>query len=187
MNKSEIELQNITDIINEMEPAERELCRAMVASLLASIGNPIHGKTFMLAVAFANCEVAVHNIKMGLVNSDGSIPSKFMQGDGKAFGGVKAEVISFDEMAPHAAMVAEQTVLQNATPVVTEMFAKGGIVGSNKQFILQPGGSVEIGALSKPEVAPIDVTVTIANIGCPVEEGIKAMDKASAKPGKFEA
>lgn len=83
MNKSELELQNIQSIIDEMPVAERALCVSMVSSLMASVGNPVYGRTFMIAVAFTNCQVAVHNIKMGLVNSDGSIPEKFMQGDGK--------------------------------------------------------------------------------------------------------
>lgn len=97
MNKSEVELQNVTDIMNAMPAAEKALCTAMISSLMASVGNPIHGRTFMIAVAYTNCQVAVHNIKMGLVNEDGSIPEKFMKGDGRAFGGVKAEVIAVDE------------------------------------------------------------------------------------------
>lgn len=88
MNKSELELQNIQSIIDEMPVAERALCVSMVSSLMASVGHPVHGRVFMIAVAFTNCQVAVHNIKMGLVNEDGSIPEKFMQGDGR----VKAHV-----------------------------------------------------------------------------------------------
>lgn len=83
MNKSEIELQNIQAIMDEMPANERVTCVAMIQSLMMSIGNPIHGRTFMIAIAYANCQVAVHNIKMGLVNSDGSEPAVFMQGDGK--------------------------------------------------------------------------------------------------------
>lgn len=97
MNKSEIELENVTKIMDEMPAGERALCVRMIASLMASIGNPIDGRVFMIAVAYTNCQVAVHNIKMGLVNQDGSEPAKFMQGDGKAFGGLKAEVLAVDE------------------------------------------------------------------------------------------
>jgi len=84
MNKSEIELENVQSIINEMPVAERALCTSMIASLMASVGHPVHGRVFMIAVAYTNCQVAVHNIKMGLVNEDGSEPAKFMQGDGRA-------------------------------------------------------------------------------------------------------
>lgn len=84
MNKSEQELQNVQTIIDEMPEAERALCVAMISSLMASVGHPVHGRVFMIAVAYTNCQVAVHNIKMGLVNEDGSEPAKFMQGDGRA-------------------------------------------------------------------------------------------------------
>lgn len=114
MNKSEIELQNIESIIREMPAKEQATCVAMIQSLMASVGNPIHGQTFMIAVAHVNCQVAVHNIKMGLVNEDGSEPEKFMQGDGKVsnlvghvggyagelkerFDGHKGEVLAVDE------------------------------------------------------------------------------------------
>lgn len=146
MNKSEIELQNIQSIIDEMPVAERALCVSMVSSLMASVGHPVHGRVFMIAVAFTNCQVAVHNIKMGLVNEDGSMPEKFMQGDGKV-----------KPMAPHAAMTAELTLLQNSTAGVVEAmrtvkgFVPGGYVGDSKLT----EGEVE-GIVAKPFV---EVTV----------------------------
>lgn len=74
MNKSEIEKANIVSIIDAMDPKESNLCKAMIESLLASVGHPITGKTFMMAVAYVNCEVAVALIRLGLVNEDGTTP-----------------------------------------------------------------------------------------------------------------
>lgn len=144
MNKSELELQNIQCIIDEMPVAERALCVSMVSSLMASVGHPVHGRVFMIAVAFINCQVAVHNIKMGLVNEDGSIPEKFMQGDGKV-----------KPMAPHAAMTAELTLVQNSKPGIAEALR------SAKSFV--PGGYTG----HKGEVLAVDE--------CPIEQGIEAM------------
>lgn len=118
MNKSELELQNVQSIIDEMPVAERALCVSMVSSLMASVGHPVHGRVFMIAVAFTNCQVAVHNIKMGLVNENGSIPEKFMQGDGK----VKAHV--------------EETVNSPAPVVAVRPIGKGAL--NTKSFV--PGG-----------------------------------------------
>jgi len=77
MNKSEIELQNVQDLINQMPAGEREMCARMVDSLNASIGHPLHGRVFMLAVAYVNCQVAVTTIRLGLVNEDGSVPESY--------------------------------------------------------------------------------------------------------------
>lgn len=74
MNKSEIEKANIVAIIDAMDPKESHLCKSMIGALLASVGHPVTGKTFMMAVAYVNCEVAVALIRLGLVNEDGTTP-----------------------------------------------------------------------------------------------------------------
>lgn len=77
MNKSEVELANCEAIINAMPAGEQVMCRRMIQSLLASIGHPLHGRVFMIAVAWANCNVAVTSIRLGLVNEQGEPTSRY--------------------------------------------------------------------------------------------------------------
>lgn len=71
LNKSQIERANIEAIINAMPPKERDLCRRMIRSLQVSLADPKTGKTFMMAVAFANVDMACMLIEAGIVNATG--------------------------------------------------------------------------------------------------------------------
>lgn len=71
MNKSEIERGNMRAIIDSMPPAEKALCQKMILSLLASVGHPVTGRTFMMAVAAVNVEIACNSIRLGVVGPNG--------------------------------------------------------------------------------------------------------------------
>ena len=71
MNKSETERQAISNIIDTMPPDEKAKCLSMIRSLLLSCADPKTGETFTLALAFANCEMAVRYIAAGIVSPDG--------------------------------------------------------------------------------------------------------------------
>jgi len=71
MNKSEIERANVRRIIDDMPPKERDLCNQMILSLLASVGHPISGRTFMMAIAYVNTEIACNTIRLGIVGPEG--------------------------------------------------------------------------------------------------------------------
>lgn len=71
MNKSETERQAISDIIDTMPEKEKAQCLSMIRSLLMSLADPVTGQTFMMAVAFANADMAVRLIAAGIVTADG--------------------------------------------------------------------------------------------------------------------
>lgn len=132
-NKSEIERDNVMSIINNMPHHERDLCLRMHQSLMLSVGHPVTGNTFMMAIALANCDIACSAIMLGIVAPDGSFK------DQEKFGGVKMEVVAVDEavdvpretreflmqaIPPHAAAVLPSTMLQLATPSVVAIAGK---------------------------------------------------------------
>lgn len=71
LNKSQIERANCEAIINSMPDFEQGLCRLMVRKLQLSLGDPKTGQTFMMAMAYANADMAVMLIEAGIVNADG--------------------------------------------------------------------------------------------------------------------
>lgn len=77
MNKSEIERANVQRIIAAMPEAERNLCNKMLLSLMASVGHPITGRTFMMAIAAANCEIACTTIRLGVVDENGEATNRY--------------------------------------------------------------------------------------------------------------
>lgn len=74
LNKSQIERDNITAIIDSMSLQERSLCVEMIRSLQLSLADPKTGQTFMMAVAFANVDMACMLIEAGIVNATGTGP-----------------------------------------------------------------------------------------------------------------
>jgi uncharacterized membrane protein len=74
LNKSQIERDNIQKIINSMSLQERTLCVNMIRSLQVSLADPKTGQTFMMAVAFANVDMACMLIEAGIVNATGTGP-----------------------------------------------------------------------------------------------------------------
>lgn len=75
LNKSQIERANIEAIINAMPIGEQRLCRLMIRKLQLSLADPQSGQTFMMAVAFANVDMACMLIEAGIVNAVGGDPT----------------------------------------------------------------------------------------------------------------
>lgn len=75
LNKSQIERNNIQAIIEAMPIMERIRCKKMIDSLQMSLAHPTTGQTFMMAVAYANVDMACMLIEAGIVNADGSEPT----------------------------------------------------------------------------------------------------------------
>lgn len=71
LNKSQAERANIEAIINAMDIGEQRLCRLMIRKLQLSLADPKSGQTFMMAVAFANADMACMLIEAGIVNATG--------------------------------------------------------------------------------------------------------------------
>lgn len=76
LNKSQVERANIEAIIKSMPLLEQILCRKMIESLQLSLANPVSGQTFMMAVAFANADMACMLIEAGIVNAVGGAPNE---------------------------------------------------------------------------------------------------------------
>lgn len=74
LNKSQIERANIQAIIEAMPLMERVKCHKMIQSLQLSLADPKHGQTFMMAVAYANVDMACMLIEAGIVNATGTGP-----------------------------------------------------------------------------------------------------------------
>lgn len=88
MNKSEIELANVNAVIADMPEHERVLCLRMIDSLMMSVGHPVTGNTFMMAIAQVNCQIAVSAIRMGVVDENGAfIPRADRPAQGDFFKG----------------------------------------------------------------------------------------------------
>ena len=75
LNKSKIERANIEKIIDSMSDFEKGLCRLMVRKLQLSLADPKTGQTFMMAVAYANADMACMLIEAGIVNAQGVAPN----------------------------------------------------------------------------------------------------------------
>lgn len=71
LSKSHKEREALREMVESLPVKERDLINQMVLSLLASVGNPISGKAFMLAIAIVNVEVACNAIDLGVVGPNG--------------------------------------------------------------------------------------------------------------------
>lgn len=71
LNKSQIERANCEAIIEGMPLMEKILCKKMIRALQLSLADEKTGQTFMMAVAFANADMACMLIEAGIVNATG--------------------------------------------------------------------------------------------------------------------
>lgn len=118
MNKSEIERANVMAVIDQMSSHERDLCLRMHQSLMMSVGHPISGNTFMMAIALANCDIACSAIALGIVAPDGSFKDQKQYATGGLVG-KPGEVPTIID-AERAVNVPRETPA-NPKPCITEM------------------------------------------------------------------
>lgn len=69
LEKCKIERDNIQAIMGAMSLQERTLCYQMIDKLQLSLANPQHGQTFMMAMAFANADMAVMLCEAGILGA----------------------------------------------------------------------------------------------------------------------